>query len=223
MKLGLLGTGYVGLVTGACLSDFGHHVICLDKNEKKISSLKKGVIPIYEPGLGSLIKKNVEAGRLEFGTDLTLYISKLDVIFLAVGTPTRRADGQADLESLLSAIKEVSDLSPKGKVIVIKSTVPVGTNKKVVQLLKRTKNKAVFDIVSNPEFLREGSAIDDFMKPDRVVVGTKSKRAKKIMTDIYKPLYLRDFPILFTDPESAEMIKYSSNAFLATKISFITF
>jgi len=221
MKLGLLGTGYVGLVTGACLSDFGHHVICLDKNEKKISSLKKGVIPIYEPGLGSLIKKNVEAGRLEFGTDLTLYISKLDVIFLAVGTPTRRADGQADLESLLSAIKEVSDLSPKGKVIVIKSTVPVGTNKKVVQLLKRTKNKAVFDIVSNPEFLREGSAIDDFMKPDRVVVGTKSKRAKKIMTDIYKPLYLRDFPILFTDPESAEMIKYSSNAFLATKISFI--
>ena len=221
MNIGILGAGYVGLVTGACSSDFGHNVVCCDKSKKKVSLLKKNVIPIYEPGLESLIEKNVKASRLRFESDLKKCIDQMDVIFVAVDTPSRRVDGQADLESLFSAVDEISKIAKKNKVIVLKSTVPVGTNAKVSKRIIQVNNKIEFEIVSNPEFLREGSALEDFMKPDRIVIGTYSKIAEEIMKDIYKPLYLRDFPILFTNPESAELIKYSSNAFLATKISFI--
>ena len=221
MKLGMIGTGYVGLVTAACLSDFGHTVICVDKDLEKIKNLNNGNIPIYEPGLDLLIKKNVSGDRLFFRSSLETFIDDLDVLFVAVDTPTRRVDGQADLNSLLAAIQEVSMLSTNNKVIVIKSTVPVGTNKSVTKILQENINKLSFEVVSDPEFLREGSAIEDFMKPDRVVVGTNSNFARKIMREVYRPLYLREFPILFTSPETAELIKYSSNAFLATKISFI--
>ena len=221
MKIGMIGTGYVGLVTAACLSDFGHEVICFDTNKKKISGLNKGAVPIFEPGLDLLINKNVSADRLHFNSNLKECIHSLNVLFVAVDTPTRRADGQADLDSLLRAIKEITDISKDDKIIVIKSTVPVGTNKKVVKMLGDSTNGLEFEVVSNPEFLREGSAIEDFMRPDRVIVGTNTEPAKKTMAEIYRPLSLREFPIMFTDPESAEMIKYSSNAFLATKISFI--
>ena len=219
MRIGILGTGYVGLVTGACLSDFGHKVLCLDKNIEKINRLRNGILPIYEPGLDTLIEKNVLANRLEFGTDLINHINSLDVIFIAVDTPSGRVDGEADLENFFAAIQELYRLTDSGKLVVIKSTVPIGTNKKVRSLLN--KNKKELEVVSNPEFLREGSAIEDFMKPDRVIVGLTSDIAREVMKEIYKPLYLRDFPIMFTDPQSAELIKYSSNAFLATKISFI--
>ena len=220
MRIGILGTGYVGLVTGACLSDFGHYVICLDKNTDKINKLKNGFLPLYEPGLDTLIEKNVVANRLEFGTDLVNHIRTLDVIFVAVDTPSGRVDGEADLENFFIAIRELYCLADSGKLIVIKSTVPVGTNKEVWKILNK-EGKKKFDVVSNPEFLREGSAIEDFMKPDRVVVGLSDDGVKEVMKEIYKPLYLRDFPIMFTDPQSAELIKYASNAFLATKISFI--
>ena len=221
MRLGILGVGYVGLVTGVCLSDFGHNVICIDKNKTKINKLQNGLVPIFEPGLEALINKNVKSGRLLFGTDLKKFIDNIDVIFVAVDTPSRRGDGVADLGSLLEAITEISKISNNCKLVVIKSTVPVGTNKKVKDYIYKISKKIEFEIVSNPEFLREGSAIDDFMRPDRVVVGTNSKNARRLMKEIYKPLYLRDTPIMFTDPESAELIKYASNAFLATKISFI--
>ena len=219
MRIGILGAGYVGLVTGACLSDFGHDVVCLDKDHEKINNLKNSVLPIYEPGLDTLIKKNVEANRLNFGTDLVAHIKSLDVIFVAVDTPSGRVAGEADLENFFNAIKELYRLADKGKLVVIKSTVPVGTNKEVSNLLNKGDKK--FDVVSNPEFLREGAAIEDFMKPDRVVVGLSNDTVREVIKEIYKPLYLREFPIMFTDPQSAELIKYSSNAFLATKISFI--
>ena len=219
MRIGILGAGYVGLVTGACLSDFGHNVVCIDKDHEKIDNLKNSILPIYEPGLDTLIEKNVEANRLHFGTDLMSHIKSLEVIFVAVDTPSGRVAGEADLENFFNAIKELHLIADRGKLVVIKSTVPVGTNKEVSRMLNKSDKK--FDVVSNPEFLREGAAIEDFMKPDRVVVGLSNDAVREVMKEIYKPLYLREFPIMFTDPQSAELIKYASNAFLATKISFI--
>jgi UDPglucose 6-dehydrogenase len=221
MKIAMIGTGYVGLVSGVCFSDFGHDVICVDKMSDKIARLAAGDVPIYEPGLESVMMRNVTAGRLTFTTDLGSAVDGADAIFISVGTPTRRGDGHADLTYVMTAAEDVANALTKYAVIVTKSTVPVGTNRKVEAIIRQTNPSAEYDVASNPEFLREGAAIDDFMKPDRVVVGVESERAKQIMSDIYRPLFLRDFPIVYTDLESAEMIKYASNAFLATKISFI--
>jgi UDPglucose 6-dehydrogenase len=217
----MIGTGYVGLVSGVCFSDFGHEVICVDKLPEKIARLERGEVPIFEPGLEALMARNVEAGRLAFTTDLARAVDGADAVFIAVGTPTRRGDGHADLSYVMAAAEEVAQALTGYAVIVTKSTVPVGTNRRVRQVVAKANPKAEFDVASNPEFLREGAAIEDFMKPDRVVVGVQSERAAEVMADIYRPLYLRDFPILTTDLESAEMIKYAANAFLATKISFI--
>ena len=217
----MIGTGYVGLVSGVCFSDFGHEVICVDKAPEKIAKLNKGEVPIYEPGLEDLMARNVEAGRLSFTTDLAQAVDGADAVFIAVGTPTRRGEGHADLTYVRAAAEEVGRALTGYAVVVTKSTVPVGTNRKVQEVVAQANPKAEFDVASNPEFLREGAAIDDFMKPDRVVVGVQSERAAKVMAEIYRPLYLRDFPIVTTDLESAEMIKYAANAFLATKITFI--
>jgi len=217
----MIGTGYVGLVSGVCFSDFGHHVVCVDKASEKITRLTKGEVPIYEPGLEAVMARNVDAGRLSFTSDLAAAVDGADAIFIAVGTPTRRGDGHADLTYVMAAVEEVAHALTGYAVIVVKSTVPVGTNRKVKEVVARANPAAGFDVASNPEFLREGAAIEDFMKPDRVVVGVESVRAKDVMGDVYRPLFLRDFPIVFTDLESAEMIKYAANAFLATKISFI--
>jgi UDPglucose 6-dehydrogenase len=221
MKITIVGTGYVGLVSGVCLSDFGHKVVCIDKDTKKIKDLNKGLIPIFEPGLESLLKKNVDSGRLSFSSDIEDAIKGSEVIFIAVGTPSRRGDGGADLSYVHEAVKEIANISKSYILFVTKSTVPVGSNRAIAQVIKEANPNLEFDIVSNPEFLREGCAIDDFMKPDRVLVGVENEKAKKIMLEVYRPLYLRDFPIMFTDLESAETIKYASNAFLATKITFI--
>ena len=221
MKIAMIGTGYVGLVSGVCFSDFGHDVVCLDKNPDKISMLERGEVPIFEPGLDALMARNVEAGRLRFTTDLETAIDGAEAVFIAVGTPTRRGDGHADLSYVMAAAEEVARAARGYLVIVTKSTVPVGTNRAVKQAVKKANPELEFDVASNPEFLREGAAIDDFMKPDRVVVGVQSERAAEVMAGIYRPLYLRDFPIVTTDLESAEMIKYAANAFLATKITFI--
>ena len=220
MKIAVIGVGYVGLVSGACFSDFGHDVICIDKDTKKIEKLRKGVSPIYEPGLDEIIERNTKSKRLSFESNISSSIKDVEVIFVAVGTPTRRESGNADLTSLIEVFSEIKSLVEHNQTIVIKSTVPVGTNKKTHNLINK-EGGAKFDVVSNPEFLREGSAIEDFMKPDRVVIGLRGKNAKKIMAEVYKPLYLRDFPIVYTDPESAELIKYASNGFLALKISYI--
>lgn len=217
----MIGTGYVGLVSGVCFSDFGHDVVCVDKDESKINKLLNGEVPIYEPGLRDLMIKNTDAGRLSFTLDLPQALDGADAVFIAVGTPTRRGDGHADLTYLMKAAEEIAQTATDYLVVVTKSTVPVGTNRKVAEVLAQANPSLEFDVASNPEFLREGAAIDDFMKPDRVVVGVESDRAAKVMADIYRPLYLRDFPILTTDLESAEMIKYAANAFLATKITFI--
>lgn len=221
MRIAVIGTGYVGLVSGVCFSDFGHEVVCVDKDPRKIEMLKKGEIPIYEPGLESLMAKNVEAGRLSFTLDLAEAMAEAEVVFIAVGTPTRRGDGHADLTYVMAAAEEVARIAKDYIVVVTKSTVPVGTNRKLAAVIAAANQDLDFDVASNPEFLREGAAIEDFMKPDRVVVGVESERASKVMSDIYRPLYLRDFPIILTDLESAEMIKYAANAFLATKITFI--
>ena len=221
MRIAMIGTGYVGLVSGVCFSDFGHEVICVDKAPEKIAKLNKGEVPIYEPGLEDLMARNVEAGRLSFTTDLAQAVDGADAVFIAVGTPTRRGDGHADLTYVMAAAEEVGRALTGYAVVVTKSTVPVGTNRKVQEVVAQANPKGEFDVASNPEFLREGAAIDDFMKPDRVVVGVQSERAAKVMAEIYRPLYLRDFPIVTTDLESAEMIKYAANAFLATKITFI--
>ncbi|MFO7921439.1 MAG: UDP-glucose/GDP-mannose dehydrogenase family protein [Nioella sp.] len=221
MKIAMIGTGYVGLVSGACLSDFGHDVVCVDKDPDKIARLDAGDVPIYEPGLQALIEKNAEAGRIAFTTDLAMAVDGAEAVFIAVGTPTRRGDGHADLSYVMAAAEEVARALTGYAVIVTKSTVPVGTNRKVKQTVLRAVPDAAFDVASNPEFLREGAAIDDFMKPDRVVVGVQTERAAHVMADIYRPLYLRDFPVVTTDLESAEMIKYAANAFLATKVTFI--
>ncbi|MFD1159911.1 UDP-glucose dehydrogenase family protein [Roseovarius aestuarii] len=221
MKIAVIGTGYVGLVSGVCFSDFGHDVVCVDKDPAKIDMLGRGEVPIYEPGLDTLMEKNVEADRLKFTTDLASAVDGAEAIFIAVGTPARRGDGHADLSFVMAAAEEIAGIAKNYVVIVTKSTVPVGTNRQVKQVVKKANPDLDFDVASNPEFLREGAAIDDFMKPDRVVVGVQSDRAAEVMADIYRPLYLRDFPIITTDLESAEMIKYAANAFLATKITFI--
>ncbi|SDG52713.1 UDP-glucose dehydrogenase family protein [Alloyangia pacifica] len=221
MKIAIIGTGYVGLVSGVCFSDFGHEVVCVDKDPRKIEMLERGEVPIYEPGLDTLMAKNVEAGRLSFTLDLQSAIDGAEAVFIAVGTPTRRGDGHADLSYVMAAAEEIAKAADHYIVVVTKSTVPVGTNRKVQEVVAAANPGLEFDVASNPEFLREGAAIDDFMKPDRVVVGVETERAAKVMEDIYRPLYLRDFPIVTTDLESAEMIKYAANAFLATKITFI--
>jgi UDPglucose 6-dehydrogenase len=217
----MIGTGYVGLVSGVCFSDFGHDVVCVDKDPSKIEMLNKGKVPIYEPGLDVLMQKNVDAGRLTFTTDLIEAVDGAEAVFIAVGTPTRRGDGHADLTFVYAAAEEIAKAVTGYTVIVTKSTVPLGTNRKVAEVVAKAAPGLEFDVASNPEFLREGAAIDDFMKPDRVVVGAETDRAIAVMQDIYRPLYLRDFPIMTTDLESAEMIKYAANAFLATKITFI--
>ena len=221
MKIAMIGTGYVGLVSGVCFSDFGHEIVCVDKDPRKIEMLERGEVPIFEPGLDVLMHKNVTAGRLTFTMDLNSAIDGADAVFIAVGTPTRRGDGHADLTYVMAAAEEIARAARDYVVIVTKSTVPVGTNAKVKEVVAAANPDLDFDVASNPEFLREGAAIDDFMKPDRVVVGVETERAAQVMSDIYRPLYLRDFPIVTTDLESAEMIKYAANAFLATKITFI--
>jgi len=221
MKIAMIGTGYVGLVSGVCFSDFGHEVACVDVDADKIRRLERGEVPIYEPGLENLMASNVEAGRLTFTTDLAKAVSQSDAVFIAVGTPTRRGDGHADLTYVYAAAEEIARAMNGYTVVVTKSTVPVGTNRKVGEIIRETNPQAEFDVASNPEFLREGAAIEDFMRPDRVVVGVESDRATEVMAEVYRPLYLRDFPIVTTDLESAEMIKYAANAFLATKITFI--
>ena len=221
MKVAMIGTGYVGLVSGVCFSDFGHDVICVDKNPDKITMLNAGEVPIYEPGLDDLMAKNVAAGRLTFTGDLTDAVAGADAVFIAVGTPTRRGDGHADLTYVYAAAEEIAHSLKGYTVIVTKSTVPVGTNAAVRDIVSKTNPDADFDVASNPEFLREGAAIDDFMRPDRVVVGVEGERAKEVMSALYRPLYLREAPMVYTDLESAEMIKYAANAFLATKITFI--
>lgn len=221
MKIAMIGTGYVGLVSGVCFSDFGHDVVCVDKDPAKIAMLEAGEVPIYEPGLDALMAKNVAAGRLSFTQDLKAAVAGAEAVFIAVGTPTRRGDGHADLTYVMGAAEEIAAAMQGYTVVVTKSTVPLGTNRQVKQVIRKANPGAEFDVASNPEFLREGAAIDDFMRPDRVVVGVQSDRAAQVMAEIYRPLFLRDFPILTTDLESAEMIKYAANAFLATKITFI--
>ena len=217
----MIGTGYVGLVYGVCFSDFGHQVVCVDKSVEKLAKLQAGEVPIYEPGLDVVMARNIAAGRLSFTSDIFAAVDGADAVFIAVGTPTRRGDGHADLSYVMAAAEEVARALTGYAVVVTKSTVPVGTNRKVADVIRQTRPDAEFDVASNPEFLREGAAIDDFMKPDRVIVGVESARAQQVMGDVYRPLFLRDFPIVYTDLESAEMIKYAANAFLATKISFI--
>ena len=221
MKIAMIGTGYVGLVSGICFSDFGHDVVCVDKDASKIDALKDGEVPIYEPGLKELMAKNVGAGRLTFNLDLRDAITDADAVFIAVGTPTRRGDGHADLSYVYAAAEEIAQTAHDYIVVVTKSTVPVGTNRQVKQIIRKTNPGLQFDVASNPEFLREGAAIEDFMRPDRVVIGVQNDRAQSVMEDIYRPLHLRDYPIVSTDLESAELIKYAANAFLATKITFM--
>ena len=221
MKIAMIGTGYVGLVSGVCFSDFGHDVVCVDKNPEKIAKLQAGQVPIYEPGLDALMAKNVASGHLSFTLDLAEAVAGADAVFIAVGTPTRRGDGHADLTYVMQAAEEIAAALTQYTVVVTKSTVPVGTNRKVAEVIAAANPKAEFDVASNPEFLREGAAIDDFMRPDRVVVGVEGPRARKVMADVYRPLFLREFPIVYTGLESAEMIKYAANAFLAAKITFI--
>ena len=221
MKIAMIGTGYVGLVSGVCFSDFGHDVVCVDMDPAKIEMLKRGEVPIFEPGLDTLMAKNVAAGRLTFTTDLEEAVQGVEAVFIAVGTPTRRGDGHADQTYVMAAAEQVARALTGYAVIVTKSTVPVGTNRQVKQAVRKANPALDFDVASNPEFLRDGAAIDDFMKPDRVVLGVQSDRADEIMREVYRPLFLRDFPIVTTDLESAEMIKYAANAFLATKITFI--
>ncbi len=221
MKITMLGTGYVGLVSGTCFSEFGFDVCCVDKDEDKISNLKKNIIPIYEPGLENLVKKNKKANRLTFSYDIKKNVADADIVFIAVGTPTRRGDGHADLSYIYKASEEIAKSLAGYTVVVTKSTVPVGTGSEIKKIIKKINPNAKFDVVSNPEFLREGNAIEDFMRPDRVVVGCETEKAKEVISKIYKPLYLIETPILFTDLKTAELIKYAGNAFLALKISYI--
>ena len=221
MRIAMIGTGYVGLVSGVCFPDFGHDVVCVDKDQSKIDRLNQGEVPIYEPGLDVLLAKNVAAGRLRFTHNLDEALSGAEAVFIGVGTPSRRGDGHADLTYVYTAAAEIAAAAKGYIVIVTKSTVPVGTNREVGRVVAETNPDLSFDVASNPEFLREGAAIDDFMRPDRVVVGVENDRAADVMADIYRPLFLRDFPIIRTDLESAEMIKYAANAFLATKITFM--
>ncbi|CAN5444816.1 UDP-glucose 6-dehydrogenase [soil metagenome] len=221
MRITMIGSGYVGLVSGACFSDFGHDVVCVDKDEAKIAALKAGRMPIYEPGLEQLVAANVAAGRLTFTTDLTAAVDGADASFIAVGTPSRRGDGHADLSYVFDATREIADAITGPTVVVTKSTVPVGTGDKVETILREMRPELEIAVVSNPEFLREGAAIGDFKRPDRIVIGSEDPRAQAVMRDVYRPLYLNESPILFTGRRTSELIKYAANAFLATKITFI--
>jgi UDPglucose 6-dehydrogenase len=221
MRIAMIGTGYVGLVSGACFSDFGHDVVCVDKDRSKIEALNGGVMPIFEPGLDRLVESNVRGGRLSFTTDLPSAVADADAVFIAVGTPSRRGDGHADLSYVFGATEEIASALRKPAVVVTKSTVPVGTGDEVERIIRDTAPDAKAWVVSNPEFLREGAAIEDFKRPDRIVVGTEDEAAAEIMREIYRPLYLNKAPIVFTSRRTAELIKYAANAFLATKITFI--
>ena len=221
MRIAMIGTGYVGLVSGACFSDFGHDVVCVDKDAAKIEALHRGVMPIFEPGLDELVERNVRGGRLSFTTELAPAVAEADAIFIAVGTPSRRGDGHADLSYVFGATREIAAALTKPSVVVTKSTVPVGTGDEVERIISETAASAQAWVVSNPEFLREGAAIEDFKRPDRIVVGTDDERAAEVMREIYRPLYLNKAPLLFTSRRTAELIKYAANAFLATKITFI--
>ncbi|MDA8165880.1 MAG: UDP-glucose/GDP-mannose dehydrogenase family protein [Desulfobacteraceae bacterium] len=222
MNIAMIGTGYVGLVSGTCLSEFGHDVTCMDKDRAKIELLEQGRIPIYEPGLEAMVEKNVKGGRLRFTTDLAAAMARAQAVFIAVGTPSqRRGNGYADLSYIYEAAREIAGCIKQYTVVIDKSTVPVGTGRQVGRIIKETNPDAQFDVVSNPEFLREGAAITDFMRPDRVVIGTDSERAAEVLREIYNPLYLNATPIVVTTLETAELIKYACNAFLAVKISFI--
>jgi UDPglucose 6-dehydrogenase len=221
LRIAMIGTGYVGLVSGACLSEFGHSVTCIDKDAAKVAALRSGAIPIFEPGLDEVVAANVRAGRLSFATETAEAVADAEAVFIAVGTPSRRGDGHADLSYVFAAAEELAAHLTGYTVVVTKSTVPVGTSRKVKEIVARARPDAEFDVCSNPEFLREGSAIEDFRRPDRVVVGCDGARAREVMREVYRPLYLHETPILFTSPESSELIKYAANAFLATKITFI--
>jgi UDPglucose 6-dehydrogenase len=221
MRIAMIGTGYVGLVSGACFADFGHVVTCVDKDAAKIAALRAGDIPIYEPDLDRLVATNMQGGRLDFSTELAGPVKEADAVFIAVGTPSRRGDGHADLSYVYAAAREIAAALSGFTVVVTKSTVPVGTGDEVERIIRETRPDVDVAVVSNPEFLREGAAIRDFKHPDRIVVGTADERAKKVMTEIYRPLYLNQAPILYTGRRTAELIKYAANAFLATKITFI--
>ena len=221
MKIAVIGTGYVGLVSGVCFAEFGFEVACVDKEKNKIQNLRNGKIPIYEPGLDAILNRNIKSKRLTFTTELDKTVRNSDIVFIAVGTPSRRGDGHADLSFVFNAAEEIAKAINGYTLVVTKSTVPVGTGQKVKEIIKKINPNLHFDVVSNPEFLREGSAIEDFMRPDRVVVGFETEKAKKIMSTLYRPLYLLETPIVYTSLESSELIKYASNAFLAVKISYI--
>ena len=220
MRVAMIGAGYVGLVSGACFADFGHQVACIDKDAEKIGALKRGEIPIFEPGLGELVESNVRQGRLEFSTEASR-AGEAEAIFIAVGTPSRRGDGHADLSFVYQAVRDIAPLLSSAAVVITKSTVPVGTGDEIDNILREKRPDADIQVVSNPEFLREGAAIQDFKHPDRIVVGSDDDRARKVLTEIYRPLYLNAPPIIFVSRRTAELIKYASNAFLATKITFI--
>jgi UDPglucose 6-dehydrogenase len=221
MRVAMIGTGYVGLVSGACFADFGHEVVCVDKDASKVEMLNSGGIPIYEPGLDLLVERNVREGRLSFTQNISDAVRTADAVFIAVGTPSRRGDGYADLSYVYAAAKEVAEVMDGYTVVVTKSTVPVGTGDEVERIIRETRPDADFAVVSNPEFLREGAAIDDFKRPDRVVVGTDDDRARTLMRELYRPLFLNETPIVFTARRTSELIKYAANAFLAMKITFI--
>jgi UDPglucose 6-dehydrogenase len=221
MRIAMIGTGYVGLVSGACLADFGHILTCVDSDSSKIAALKRGDIPIFEPGLADLVARNVREGRLAFSTELAPAVKTAEAIFIAVGTPSRRGDGHADLSYVFQAAREIAAALDDYKVIATKSTVPVGTGDEVARIIAEARPNLTFSVVSNPEFLREGAAITDFKRPDRIVIGAEDEPGRKLMRDVYRPLYLNQAPMLFTDRRTAELIKYAANAFLATKITFI--
>ncbi|CAA9359226.1 MAG: UDP-glucose 6-dehydrogenase [uncultured Microvirga sp.] len=221
MRIAMIGSGYVGLVSGACFADFGHVVCCIDNDPAKIAALEQGRMPIFEPGLPELVAQNVRAGRLTFAAGLADAVSRADAVFIAVGTPSRRGDGHADLSFVHQAAREIAAALEGYTAVVTKSTVPVGTGDEVERIIRETRPGAAFAVVSNPEFLREGSAITDFKRPDRIVIGAEDERAKAVMTEIYRPLYLNQAPLVFTSRRTAELTKYAANAFLATKITFI--
>src|SRR5436305_5666649 len=221
MRVAMIGTGYVGLVSGACFADFGHHVVCIDKDADKIAALSRGELPIYEPGLQALVQSNVREGRLKFSPGRAGPVGEADAVFIAVGTPSRRGDGHADLSYVYAAAREIAAALDGFTVVVTKSTVPVGTGDEVERIIREARPQADVRVVSDPEFLREGAAIRDFKHPDRIVVGTEDERAREIMAELYRPLYLNAAPILYTDRRTAELIKYAANAFLAAKITFI--
>ncbi|MEL6373406.1 MAG: UDP-glucose/GDP-mannose dehydrogenase family protein [Pseudomonadota bacterium] len=221
MKIVMVGAGYVGLVSGACFADFGHHVTCVDKDERKVSALRQGDVVIYEPGLDQIVETNAQAQRLAFTGDLKAAVADADAVFIAVGTPSRRGDGHADLSFVYQAAEEIAAALTGFTVVVTKSTVPVGTGDRVEKIIREARPDADFEVVSNPEFLREGAAISDFKRPDRIVIGTTDERAREHMREIYRPLFLNEPPIVFTDRRTSELIKYAANAFLATKITFI--